>query len=108
MFKRKKEVFKFTGRSHSVKGLISLVIAIVTLLTFFVISVVSSFSKGNGGLILGVIGILLFILSTTGFILGIKACKEKEIFYKAPVTGMVINGLLSILFFILYMVGIIM
>jgi hypothetical protein len=108
LFKRKKEIFKFTGRSHSVKGLISLAIGIISLLTFIIISILSSFSKGNGGLILGIIGLVLFVVSVTGFILGIKACKEKEIYYKAPITGMVINGLLSLLFLILYMVGVIL
>ena len=107
MVKRKKEVFKFSGRNHSIKGLISVIIGGITLLALIILSVISSLSGGNGGLILGIIGMVLFVISIAGFILGIKSCREKEIFYTAPVVGMVLNGLLSLVFFVLYMVGII-
>ncbi|QHQ61164.1 hypothetical protein Ana3638_10595 [Anaerocolumna sedimenticola] len=107
MFKHKKEIFKFSGRSHSLKGIISVIIGSLSLISLLILSIISSLSKGNGGLIIGFIGMLLFVISITGFILGIKACREKEIYYTAPVTGMVINGFLSIFFFVLYMVGVI-
>jgi hypothetical protein len=107
MFKHKKDVFKFSGRSHSKKGLISVSAGIISLITLLVLSIISSYSKGNGGLILGIIGMVLFVISIVGFVLGIKGCREKEIYYTAPIAGMVLNGFLSILFFTLYMVGII-
>ena len=107
MVKRKKEVYKFSGRNHSIRGLISVIIGGITLLALIILSVISSLSGGNGGLILGIIGMVLFIMSIAGFILGIKSCREKEIFYTAPVVGMVLNGFLFIVFFALYMVGII-
>lgn len=107
MLGHKKEIFKFSGRSHSVKGLMSVIIGSVSLITLIVLSIISSLSKGNGGLIIGVIGILLFVFTIVGFILGIKGCREKEIYYTAPIVGMVMNGFLSILFFALYMVGLI-
>ncbi len=107
MVKRKKEVFKFSGRNHSIRGLISVIIGGITLLALIILSVISSLSGGNGGLILGIIGMVLFVMSIAGFILGIKSCREKEIFYTAPVVGMVLNGFLFIVFFTLYMVGII-
>ncbi len=108
MLKHKKDVFRFSGRSHSIKGMISVITGSVTLISFFVLSIISSLSKGNGGLLLGMFGILLFGISIAGFILGIKGCMEKEIYYTAPIAGMVLNGFLSILFFTLYMVGIIL
>lgn len=107
MLKRKKEIFKFTGKSHSVRGFISVVIGVITLLALIIISMISSLSGGNGGIILGVIGMVLFVVSIVGFILGIKSCMEKEIYYTAPIVGMVLNGFLTIIFIILYMVGII-
>jgi hypothetical protein len=107
MFKHKKEIFKFSGRSHSLKGFISVIIGSISLITLIVLSVISSLSSGKGGLILGVIGMLLFVFTLVGFVLGIKGCKEKEIYYTAPIVGMVMNGFLSILFFVLYMVGLI-
>jgi hypothetical protein len=105
VFKRKKETFKFTGRSHSIRGIISVILGCISFIAFIIISVISSLSGGNGGLILGVIGIALFILSCFGFVLGIKGCKEKEIYYTAPLTGLVLNGFLSVIYFLLYMAG---
>jgi len=109
MFKKhKKEIFKFSGRSHSVKGIASIILGIVSLLTLILLSVISSISHGNGGMVIGILGIALLIAAVSGFILGIKACREKEIYYTAPVTGMIMNGLLSLGLFLLYIVGIFM
>lgn len=107
MLKRRKEIFNFSGRSHSVRGIISVIIGSTAFVALMILSVISSLSAGNGGLILGIIGMVLFVMSIAGFILGIKSCLEKEIYYTAPIVGMVLNGLLSVLFFALYMVGII-
>jgi hypothetical protein len=106
MFKHKKDVYKFNVKNHSIKGIISLCIGTISGISFFILSYISSLSAGNGGILLGLIGILLFLLSIVGFILSIKACKEKEIYYTAPFVGLVLNGILSILYLILYMVGI--
>ncbi|MFV0341693.1 MAG: DUF6142 family protein [Anaerocolumna sp.] len=106
--KRKKDSFKFSGRSHSLRGVISVVLAIISLLLIMTSTILSTISHGNGGMYLGAVGILAFIVSLGGFILGIKACLEKEIYYTAPLVGMIINGLLFIFYFILYMVGIFM
>jgi len=104
--KRKKDSFKFSGRSHSVKGIISVVLAVLSLLSIISSSIISAISHGNGGIFLGVIGIAALIISLIGFILGIKGSLEKEIYYTAPVIGMIINGLLFLFYFVLYVVGI--
>lgn len=105
MFRRKKDSFKFSGRSHSVKGIISIIIGCISLITFIVISFISSLSGGNGDLVLGAIGLLVFALTVAGFVLGVKSCKEKEIFYTAPIVGLTLNGILSVIYFILYLIG---
>lgn len=104
--KRKKDNFKFSGRSHSVRGLISVSLAVVALLSIVISSIISAISHGNGSLILGAVGIVAFIISLVGFILGIKGSMEKEIYYTAPVVGMIVNGLLFMFYFVLYVVGI--
>lgn len=98
MLKRKKDVFKFSGKGHSVRGMVSVITGSITIISFLALSIISSLSKGNGGLLLGIFGMLLFGISILGFILGIKGCREKEIYYTAPIAGMVLNGFLSILY----------
>lgn len=108
MFKHKKESFKFSGRSHSLKGIASVILGSISLLTFILLSVISSLTHGKGGIAIGVLGIFLLFLTIAGFVLGIKACREKEIYYTAPITGMVMNGLFSLGLFLLYVIGIFM
>jgi hypothetical protein len=104
--KRKKDNFKFSGRSHSVKGIISVILAVISLLSIISSSIISAISHGNGGIFLGMIGIVSLVISLVGFILGIKGSLEKEIYYMAPVIGMIMNGLLFLFYFVLYVVGI--
>lgn len=106
LFKRKKEVFKFSDKKHSVRGLISLAMGILSCVCLLVLFSISSLSAGNGGLILGVVGLAMCFFSIIGAIVGVKACKEKEIYYNAPIIGLILNGFLSVIYLILYMLGI--
>lgn len=105
MLKKRKEVFKFTGRSHSVKGIAAAAIGGLGTAGLLVLFILSSVYRGEGSILLGAAGMVVFVLTITGFILGVRACMEKEIYYTAPITGMVINGILSIVLFILYITG---
>lgn len=105
MFNKRKEVFKFTVKSHSVKGIAAAALGCIGALGLLVLFVLSSVYRGNGSIILGAAGVIVFILTVTGFILGVRACTEKEIYYTAPIIGMVLNGILSIVLFILYITG---
>lgn len=106
LFRRNKEMIHFSVRRHTKTGIISAVIGVVVLLGFLTISMVSGFAGGKGGLLLGAIGILLFGLSLTGFVLSYKAFKKKDIFYSFPIAGAVINGFMIIVLFTLYLLGI--
>lgn len=108
MFKTRKDSYKFTGKSHSVKGMVSTVIGGVSIAGLLTLFIVSGIYKGNGSIIFGIAGMILFILCFIGFVVGVRACMEKEIYYTAPITGMSINGILTITLFILYVMGIFM
>lgn len=106
MRRKRKEVFKFTGRSHSVKGMISAITSGICGVGLVSLFIISSIYKGDGAIALGAVGMLLFILSVAGFVLGVKSCLQKEIYYTAPIIGMAVNGILSVVLFILYIMGI--
>lgn len=105
MWRRNKEMIHFSGRSHSRLGIWSSIIGVAVLIIFVTISILSSSSQGNGGIYLGIIGVLLFGLSGFGFYLSYKAFKEKDIFYRFPIIGSGINGIMIILLLILYILG---
>lgn len=105
LIKRNKDMIRFAGRRHTRLGVISAVIGIAVVLGFFIISVLSGVAHGNGGQILGVVGLILFALAVFGFVLSYKAFKQKDIFYRFPLIGIVLNGIMTTLFFILYVLG---
>lgn len=105
--KKKKEIVNFTARSHSIKGMISLTIGIAIVMATIILVFMSSFSDGNGGIWYGYMGIGLAILSVVGFVLGAKGFKDKDIYYTAPISGLILNGVLFLFFVVLYLVGVI-
>lgn len=96
----------FSGRRHSKTGIISAVIGILVVLGFLAVSIISGLARGEGGFILGILGLLLLLLSVGGFVLSYKAFKKKDIFYRFPIIGAVINGFMTILLLIIYILGV--
>jgi len=103
--KKNKDMIHFSGRSHTKLGIISAIIGIVSVLGFLTISIISGLNKGNGGIILGIIGIVLFGLSAFGFYLSYQSFKQRDIFYRFPIIGAVLNGIMTVVFLILYILG---
>lgn len=102
---RKREMIHFSGRSHSKIGILSTIIGITVVIGFLAISIISGVMHGDGGLLFGLIGLLLFGLAIFGFVLSYKSVKERDIFYRFPIIGLVINGFMTILLLIIYIVG---
>jgi hypothetical protein len=108
MFKKHdKEMIHFSGRRHTKTGFFSTVIGVINILGFAAISIISGMAKGNGGLLLGLVGLLIFALSILGFVLSYKAFMKKDIFYRFPIIGGILNGFMTIILLIIYIVGII-
>lgn len=104
----KKKKLKFSEKKHSVKGTISLVISIISIILLLVLFYLSAISKGDGGILLGIIGILILVFSVIGFILAYQGYKEKDVYYHRPVIGIILNGIIFLILFIIYMVGLIL
>jgi hypothetical protein len=105
LFKKNRDMIKFSGRSHTKLGIISAVIGIAVVIGFITISIISGLMKGNGGFILGVIGICLLPLAIYGFYFSYQALKQKDIFFRFPIIGAVLNGLMAIVLLIIYVLG---
>lgn len=103
---RKKDSFQFKGRKHSRGGNFSVFTGCIVLILFLAAAGISAGQKGNGALWLGAVGILCFFLSVAGFILGYTGFKEKDIYYTAPVAGVVLNGFWMIVYLSLYVIGV--
>lgn len=103
MLKRKN--VRFSDKKHSVRGIISFLMSVISILLLGIVFYFSSLAKGEGGSFLGGIGLIILIFSLAGFILAIKAYKEKDIYYHTPILGSIFNGTIFIVLFILYIMG---
>lgn len=95
----------FSGRRHTKLGITSALIGALVVIGFLTVSISSGVAGGRGGIVIGIIGILLFCLAIFGFILSYKAFKKKDIFYRFPIIGAVLNGFMTILLLTLYILG---
>lgn len=105
IFHKNKDMIHFSGRKHTRLGIIAALIGVAVILGFLTISLLSGMMKGKGGLLLGVIGIGLFGLAVFGFVLSYKAFKQKDIFYRFPIIGTILNGLMTIILLTIYILG---
>ncbi len=87
-------------------GILSAIVGIAVTLGFVTVSIVSGVMGGQGGKLLGILGLLMFALAVFGFILSYKALKQRDIFYRFPLIGIVLNGFMTVLFVIIYILGI--
>lgn len=104
----RKRKLKFSDKKHSVKGSIALIISIISIILLLVLFYLSAISSGDGGMLLGIIGMLILIFSIVGFILAYKGYKEKDVYYHGPVAGIILNGIIFLALFVLYIVGLIL
>lgn len=98
--------YKFSVRTHPIQGIISFGFGIVSLFAFIILCVLSGNAKGTSGLMAGVVGVLSMLISIVGFVLAMIALRKRDIHYRFPVIGGILNGILMIVYLTLYVSGI--
>lgn len=100
---------KLTDKTHPFSGILSVLCFVCSITGFIVLCMISSESKGNGPLMtIGMGGMGCFALSIIGFILAAKTLKKEEIRYVFPNVGAVGNGILLVVYMLLYGMGLYM
>lgn len=102
---KKRNNYKFSNKKNPLSSIISVVIAFVVLAGFFVLCIQSALSGGNGDISYAVVGIGMFLLSMVGLVLAVLSFRKPDIRYGFPIVGMVMNGILFILYLMVYIVG---
>lgn len=103
--KRKKRSYMFTDKTHSIEAMMSVIIGIIILVTVLVLSIKSSQLGGNGPILYGIISFFAMIVSFAAFIVAAMTLRDKETFRVFPMLGTILNGVLFITLFVLYMMG---
>ena len=100
--RKKKTSLRFTGKKHARGGVISTAWCV-----FIALCVCSSTTKGNAEIVVvGGIGIADALFALTGTVLGVRGFQEREVYYALATVGVVLNGILFTIYFILYFMGI--
>ena len=104
--KEKRLSLHFTGRRHARGGIISLVMAVIAWIVFIALCVYSSSLGGNAASVVGILGMADAILVLAGMIIAFKGFQERDVYYVLPIVGMVMNGILFVIYFSLYFMGV--
>ena len=84
-----------------------MIIGLSVILGFMTISIVSGINGGEGGWLIGIIGFALLGLAIFGFILSYRGLREKDVYYRFPMIGSITNGVMLVVFLVIYILGII-
>lgn len=96
---------QFTDKKHPFIGIVSMLVAIVSLFLMLGLFISSGMEKGNGGAIYGYLGILNLVLSILGFVFALRCYKKEDVYMSTPTIGSFVNGMIIISYLILYFWG---
>jgi len=97
--------YKFSNKSQSVRGIFSTLFALCAAAVCVAALSISFQNRGQGGIEIGVLGIIAVFLSGCGFYLGIHSFKEEEIFFLFSWIGSVGNSIILLGMLMLILIG---
>lgn len=100
---KRREAYTFTDRTHPKEGIFSVITGALLFLCFLVLFLVTSMHQG--GKIIGVLGILIFFGAIGGIWLSMRGMKKEDIYYRFPIIGIVLNGIVIVMSVSLYFIG---
>lgn len=105
MRRRHRRNYKFTEKTQSKRGIIGLLLAIASIVIFFVVVNNSFHNGGNGSMYLGSAGVSSMLLAFVAFVLAVKSMKEENSFKLFPYLATVCSFVAAGVWVALYVVG---
>lgn len=108
MARRRKKAegeLRLSSKKHPRRGIASTCFAILSILLFGAACIYSGTLDGKAGMEIGIAGLACIVISITGFVFAWLALHEENIKAVFPTVGILLNGLLVILYMILYLLG---
>lgn len=100
---KRREAYTFTDRVHPKEGIISICTGGVLQVSFLVLFLITS--RRQGGLLIGVLGLLIFACAVFGIWIALKGLKKEDIYHRLPILGIILNGIVVIVSVCLYFMG---
>jgi len=95
--------YKFSDKSQTLGGMISTVMGLAALVSFGYGIYIAFKAKGNAGSL----GLLSFMLSVIGLVIGLLSFKEEDKFYTFSRAGSLMCGIFAIFMVAVLMMGIV-
>ena len=82
-----------------------MVLGVLSIIILLTLCIVSGHAKGRAGMEIGALGLATMVLSIIGFVLAVRCNKEEDIYHVTPAVGSVLNGIMILLFMVLFIKG---
>lgn len=102
MSKRK---YKFTRRKQSRLGILATIAGVLALLCVVSMVVIAYLESGAAGKVIAVPAFLALLLALLGFFKSICGIREEDTYRLFPWMGFILNGMVLIVFGLIYTVG---
>lgn len=102
---RENEGLRLTDKKHPKGAIVSTILSVVSLGIFAVLCFMSGETNGQSGIEAGWIGLLCLAISIVGFILAWISLHQENIRPLFPTIGALANGLIMLMYIIVYVWG---
>ena len=102
----KRQKYKFAKKEYAQKGILSTILAGVTLVLFVIAAFLSFCFRGAAGVFVGGIALMAMLLSVYGFYMGMSGFSEKKCSHVFCISGAIANGVLMVIWLALFLIGI--
>ncbi len=82
---------RFTSNKHSKKGMMALVLGMISLISFFFAAVITIGDAQGSATRMGGVGFIAMIISISSVVTGTLAIQEKDVFPMLPRAGFVVS-----------------
>lgn len=103
--KKRQSSLRLTDKRHPASGVAAAVLGVLSVGMFITLCFMSGQSHGNAGLLIGLAGILCFLISVTGFVMAWITLHRENIRPVFPTIAAVVCGLSIVFYLVLYILG---
>lgn len=105
MAKRHRKGYKFTEKTQSKRGILALMLSVVSMVIFAAVTLNSFHHGGNGSMYLGSAGVSSMLLGVVALVLALKSLGEENSFKLFPYLATICSFLTTGVWVALYVVG---
>jgi hypothetical protein len=102
----KKYKYSFTQKNESKEGLEALILSGLSFAAFLVLCILAFAFSGEGGTVLGAVGLVAMLMALYGAYLGLKGLAGRTVKKRYAASGTICAGIMSIVWLAVFLVGV--